>query len=121
MLYLVYPERRWEDVINSYKWFKERGANSLLCREELETSPYLCLEDVGGAKGRQLTPHNYYRRQDYPQCFKVCHMVSIFKISELKHLNDNLYNKNTNFYKIPQTTDVDTFDDLERYKNKYGS
>lgn len=121
MLYLVYPERKWEDVISSYRWYKEQGANSLLCREEPATHPYLCLQDVGGNKGRQLTPHNYYRRQDYPQCFKICHMISIFKTDELKNLNDNLYNENTKFYKIPRTIDVDTLDDLEEYRDKYVS
>ena len=44
-----------------------------------------------GGLGKQLVKHNLYRRQDYPKCFRICHMVSIFKSNQLKNLNNNLY------------------------------
>jgi len=121
MLYLTYPEREWKDIMHAYKWFVENQAKSLLCREEILTHPYLCLHDTGNNRGRQIVPHDYYRRQDYPKCFKICHMISIFKTIEIKNLNNNLYNENTLYYKIPQTIDVDTLSDLKKYKEKYDS
>ena len=116
MLYLTYPERKWLDIINVYKWYKEQKASSLLCKEELLVSPYLCMYDVGDNKGEQVISHNLYRRQDYPGCFKICHMITIFKTIELRNLNDNLYNSDTVFYKIPKALDVDTLKDYERIK-----
>ena len=118
MLYLTYPERKWDDVKKAYEWFKKQDAGSLLCREETFTHPFLCLYDIGDNKGRQITPHDLYRRQDYPLCFKTCHMISIFKTLELKNLNKNLYNENTIYYKTLEVVDVDTFDDLRRFKIK---
>ena len=116
MLYLTYPKRNWLDIINVYKWYKKEKASSLLCREELSVNPYLCMYDVGNNKGKQIIPHNFYRRQDYPECFKICHMITIFKTNELQNLNDNLYNGDTVFYKIPKALDVDTLKDYERIK-----
>jgi|TARA_E500000318_G_C3557634_1_gene211870 CMP-N,N'-diacetyllegionaminic acid synthase len=117
MLYLTYPERKWEDVLKAYEWFKESKALSLLCREEIDVSPYLFLKEEDNNKGSQLTPHDYYRRQDYPKCFKLCHMISIFKTNEIKNLNNNLYNKETLYYKISKTIDIDTPKDFEKYEN----
>jgi len=121
MLYLTYPERKWEDVLKAYEWFKCNKALSLLCREEIDVSPYLFLKEEDNNRGSQIVPHDYYRRQDYPKCFKICHMISIFKTNEIKNLNNNLYNKDTLYYKIPKVIDIDTLSDLEEFKNKHGS
>jgi CMP-N-acetylneuraminic acid synthetase len=121
MLYLTYPERKWSDIVGAYKLYKDTNSKSLLCREELEVSPYLCMHEVEGDKGRQITPHNLYRRQDYPKCFKLCHMVSIFNTNELQNLNKNLYNENTVFYKISKAIDVDTEHDLSKMREKNDS
>tara|TARA_R110002153_G_scaffold41144_3_gene117477 strand:- start:494 stop:1150 length:657 start_codon:yes stop_codon:yes gene_type:complete len=121
MLYLTYPEREWTDILSAYDLYKETNAKSLLCREELEVSPYLCMQDMGENKGKQIIPHNHYRRQDYPECFKLCHMISIFNTNELQNLNKNLYNTNTVFYKISQAIDVDTAHDLNKMREKNDS
>lgn len=114
MLYLTYPKRKWNDVTSALNWFSKTGAKSMLCREEVETHPYLCMQDIGGDRGRQLVEHDLCRRQDYPQCFKIHHTVAAFNVAEFENLNKNLYNKDTVFYKIPDILDVDTFDDFER-------
>tara|TARA_A100001515_G_scaffold144957_1_gene150937 strand:+ start:2816 stop:3460 length:645 start_codon:yes stop_codon:yes gene_type:complete len=117
MLYLTYPERSWEDITKAYKWFVEKKATSLLCREPLITHPFLCLYELDDHRGAQITEHDLYRRQDYPKCFKVSHVISIFKQKELKKLNKNLYNKETVYYKMAPALDVDTPEDYNKIKN----
>ena len=117
MLYLTYPDRRWEDVVKAYRWFLDKKSKSLLCREPVKSHPYLCMYEENNDKGKQLVKHNLYRRQDYPKCFRLCHMISIFKSNELKNLNNNLYNEDTNFYRISHAIDVDTPSDLEKLQH----
>ena len=74
-----------------------------------------------GLKGKQLTPHDLYRRQDYPKCFELSHFVSIFKVGELNKLNNNMYNDKTIFYKVRNIVDVDTLEDLNKFYDKNNS
>jgi N-acetylneuraminate synthase len=113
MLYLTYPNRTWSQVEEAYNWFKKESAKSLLCKEPTSTHPYVCLYDLEDNKGKQVVDHDLYRRQDYPECFKICHMVSIFKTKELENLNKNLYNDDTIYYEINKTLDVDTKEDID--------
>ena len=117
MLYLTYPDRQWETVMKAYEWFVSKNARSLLCREPVESHPYLCFYDIGGDKGKQIVEHDLCRRQDYPKCFKSSHLVSIFKATELKKLNKNLYNNNTLFFEVDAALDVDTPQDFEKIKS----
>ena len=117
MLYLTYPERSWQEVVIAYEWFIKRKAGSLLCREPLVTHPFLCLYELDDNRGSQIAGHDLYRRQDYPKCFKISHVISIFKQKELKSLNKNLYNDNTMYYKMPPALDVDTPEDYNKMKN----
>lgn len=115
MLYLTYPQRTWDDVNKAINFFNQNNAKSLLCKKEINgTHPYLYLLDVDGMYGKQLTPHNLYRRQDYPKVFELSHFISIFKVSELNNLNNNLYNDETIFYPIDNVIDVDTVNDLNK-------
>lgn len=119
MLYLTYPERTWEDVINAYDFFINCKSMSMLCKKEItSTHPYLYMYELEGNKGKQLVEHNLYRRQDYPKVFEISHFISIFKASELENLNLNLYNKNTVFYAIDNKIDVDTKEDLNKLYDK---
>ena len=120
MLYLTYPERTWEEVEEAISLFRKHSSRSLLCKKDLKISPFLCMiED--GLKGKQLTPHNLYRRQDYPKCFELSHFVSIFKVGELNKLNNNMYNDKTIFYKVKNIVDVDTLEDLNKFYDKNNS
>lgn len=120
MLYLTYPQRTWQQVLNAYRFFIKHHdmgiTNSLLCRKEIKTSPFLYLEESGakGLFGKQLKKHDLYRRQDYPTCFEISHFISMFTAGELYKLNNNLYNKSTVFYKIPDVVDVDYLVDLKK-------
>lgn len=116
MLYLTYPQRNWLDILGALEFFYQKTAKSLLCQKELNnTHPYLYLFDVGDFKGKQLVEHNLYRRQDYPRVFEISHFISIFNVSELENLNDNLYNNETVFYPIDNIIDVDTQNDLNKF------
>ncbi len=113
MLYLTYPKRTWKDVEKAYAWFLERDARSMLCKEEVETHPFMCLYELPNDKGGQVVSHDLYRRQDYPKCFRFCHMICIFDTDELKNLNKNLYNKDTVYYTIEHALDIDSGEDLK--------
>jgi CMP-N,N'-diacetyllegionaminic acid synthase len=116
MLYLTYPQRNWLDITNTLHFFNENGVKSLLCKKEINgTHPYLYLLETGNFMGKQLVEHNLYRRQDYPKVFEISHFISIFSVSELENLNDNLYNNNTIFYPIDDVVDVDTEKDLNKF------
>lgn len=117
MLYLTYPERTWLDINKAITFFNQNSGKSLLCKKEINsTHPYLYLLDIDGIRGKQLTPHNLYRRQDYPKVFELSHFICIFNVNELENLNNNLYNNETIFYGIDNVIDVDTMDDLEKLK-----
>ena len=113
MLYLTYPERTFEEVECALKFFFEYKAESLLCRKETKTHPYLCVYE----SGRQVVKHNKYRRQDYPKIYEISHYIAIVKVKKLKDLNNNIYNIDTFYYDIGDVIDVDTMEDLRRYEN----
>ena len=119
MLYVTYPDRKFEDVVNAMLFYLKNKASSLLCSKKLKVSPFLMMYDLGDFKGRQLVEHDLYRRQDYPKCFEISHYVSIFNKKELDSLNNNLYNDNTLFYPIDDVVDIDTVEDLEEYNAKH--
>jgi CMP-N-acetylneuraminic acid synthetase len=120
MLYLTYPERTWDDIIKAYDFFKLNNSKSLLCKKEIiGTHPYLYMLDVDDIRGKQLKKHNLYRRQDYPKVFEISHYISIFNTNEVKYLNNNLYNKETIYYKINNNIiDIDYISDLDKVIKK---
>ena len=73
----------------------------------------MCLLEGENNKGKQLIRHNLYRRQDYPKCFELSHYISIFNTEEVKKLNNNMYNEETDFFQIRKVVDVDTEEDLK--------
>ena len=93
MMYLPYPERTYDDIETIYKFFKDNDGVSLLCAEEPEIHPYRAFYSLEGHRGKKVIENDLYRRQDYPKCFKISHMISMFNANELKNLNMNLYNK----------------------------
>lgn len=116
MLYLTYPQRKWSDVVNAIKFFKDQKASSLLCREEIKTHPYVCLYEHEKFKGKQIVKHDLCRRQDYPKCFKICHNIAIFNCKEIHNLNSNIYNDDTIYFPIKTSLDIDTPLDLCKFK-----
>lgn len=115
VLYLTYPERKFEDIENARRFFLEKNADSLLCRKLPKSHPYLCFESLPGDRAKPVVSHNLYRRQDYPECFEVSHFISMFKSQKLNQLKDQLYNQNTIFYNIEDKIDVDHEEDFLKY------
>ncbi len=120
MLYVVYPTRKWGDVVKSYEYFIDNEAKSLLCKKPYDgIHPYLLMVE-DGINGKQITPHNLYRRQDYPKVFELTHYVTIFNIEELPKLNNNLYNEDTIYFTInnDDIIDIDTKKDVLKWKGQ---
>ena len=117
MLYLTYPERTYQDVIEAVDFYESNKAKSMLCSKEIKTSPFLMMYKEG-YRGKQIVKHNLYRRQDYPECFEISHFISIFSLQELKKLNKNLYNEDTLFFPIKEKIDIDTPIDLGKYEKQ---
>mgnify|MGYP003648316700 CR=1 FL=1 len=120
MLYLTYPERTWKDIQGCIEFFKNSSSSSLLCKKEIEQHPFLCMFNKEGNKGKQIVPHDLYRRQDYPECFEISHFICIFKQSQLNMLNKNMYNDDTTYYPIGRVVDVDTVQDLDNFEVNNG-
>jgi CMP-N-acetylneuraminic acid synthetase len=108
LLYLTYPQRTINDIINGVKVFFASGARSMLCRKEVKTHPYMCIFESGS----QVVKHDLYRRQDYPQVYEISHFLGVFYAGEIKVLNGNLYNMYTMFMDIEDKIDVDYEKDL---------
>ena len=121
MLYLTYPERTWSHIEEAFELFIEYYdmglCDSLLCRKEIKSHPYLYMYERGvdGMFGEQVVRHDEYRRQAYPPCFEISHYISIFTQSSINKLNRNLYSRDTIFFRIPDVIDVDTKIDLARF------
>lgn len=97
MLYTVYPNRDWGLVESIMDYYEKSGSKSLLCKKEYNgVHPYLMIHE----NGQQLVNHDLYRRQDYPKIYEQSHLVTIFDISELPNLNENLYNNKTIYFPI---------------------
>ncbi len=119
MLYLTYPERTWSDVNRAIAIYKCNEIKSLLCKKKLAVSPFLTLKSEPDNRGSQLFYHDMYRRQDYPECFEISHFISIFRSDEIEKLNNNLYNKDTYFLDILDSTiDIDEQKDLDRFEKR---
>ena len=117
-LYLTYPERTWSDVELAISFFNNKNSQSLLCKKEISVSPYLMMYELDNSKGEQVIRHNLCRRQDYRPCFEISHFISIINKKYAYNLNNNLYNKKTDFMLINDVVDIDKEADLERFNEK---
>jgi CMP-N-acetylneuraminic acid synthetase len=119
MLYLTYPERRWNDVESAISLFQQKNIKSLLCKKEVEQSPYLMMYELPGNLGEQVIEHNLCRRQEYRKCFELSHYMCILRLTELRKLNNNLYNSATYFMKTGNTKDIDYKEDWIRNEQQF--
>jgi CMP-N-acetylneuraminic acid synthetase len=108
MLYLTYPDRNWSLIENAIEHFDKKKPMSMLCRMKPITHPYLCIDE----DGKKIIDHDLYRRQDYPEVYEMSHCIFISYSGEIKNLDNNLYNEETEFFHIPRMRDVDTIEDL---------
>lgn len=112
-LYPTYPGRLLDEIIKFEEFYHKHKLTSALCKEDVKTHPYLCLHEEG-IYSSTINGHNLYRRQDYPDCFKVSHYLVLTRVSEIKDLTSQLYNNKTGFYYIDEKLDVDYAADLDK-------
>jgi CMP-N,N'-diacetyllegionaminic acid synthase len=115
LLYLVYPDRKWNDIERGIAFIEEKKASALLCRKEIELTPYLMMFEEENNKATKVINHDLSRRQDYKKCFSLSHYVAIFKSKELYSLDTNLWNRDTIFLSIDSWVDIDTRENLEDF------
>jgi len=115
LLYLVYPDRKWADIARGMSFIEEKNASSLLCRKEIELTPYLMMFEEEDNKATKVINHDLSRRQDYRKCFSLSHYVAIFKSKELYLLDTNLWNRDTIFLSIDSWVDIDTRENLDDF------
>jgi CMP-N-acetylneuraminic acid synthetase len=115
LLYLTYPERKWEDVEKIYGVFNKIDEKSLVCCEQVEEHPYLCFHEKDDNKAELIVDHKFYRRQDYPSCIRLSMFVSCYNPEIVDDLHDLMFEKETYFYKLENhKVDVDY---LEQFLN----
>lgn len=119
MLYTVWPERTFEMIENVFNVFLKQKVDSLLCSTKVKTHPYMTFYDKGDNLGELVVKHKFYRRQDYPKCFVINHLVTIFKCGIIKKLNTQFYNNKTYFHPVDELINIDSQVDLEKYNLKY--
>lgn len=115
LLYVTYPERKFGDVEKAIQFYKRHDAKSMLCKQEPQSHPYLCMYEEDNHRGSQIVEHDLYRYQDYPNVFELSHYIAITQVGELDNVNPNLYNGETIYYSIDSVIDVDHPTDLQKY------
>ena len=116
MLYLTYPRRTWDDIMEFYRVFTKNNRAPIICKKKIINHPYLCFYEMCDNKGKQVIQHDLYRRQDYPACFQICHFLFSCKTEDLGKLNLNLYHENMYFHEIEESKclDIDTQQDFQK-------
>ena len=115
LLYLVYPDRKWVDIERGMNFIEQNNASAMLCRKEIELTPYLMMFEEENKKATKVIDHDLSRRQDYRKCFSLSHYVAIFKSKELYSLDTNLWNRDTIFLSIDSWVDIDTRENLDDF------
>lgn len=114
LLYLTSPGRTHNDITRAFTLFHNSNASSLVCRTPAKSSPYMCIY----ADGSPVIQHDFYRRQDYPECFEIRHHVAIYKVLEIGKLNKQLYNSDTVWLDISDPIDIDFEKDYLNYQEE---
>lgn len=117
LLPLTYPQRTYENIQEVIDFYDQHGCDSVVTRKDVKEHPYLSFYAIGDHKGKLVVDHTLYRRQDYPTCFQMQHVVVVCKVGILEKLDSQLVYENTYFYTLKNFVDVDTVDDLERFKS----
>ena len=119
MLYTVWPERTFGMIEKIFDIFLGEKVDSLLCSTEVKTHPYMTFYLKDDNKGEPVVKHDFYRRQDYPECFVINHLVTIFKSGTIRYLNTQFYNDKTYFHPVDELINIDSRVDLEEFNLKY--
>ena len=115
LLYLTSPSRTWDDIERALRFMIVNNASTLLCKKSLEYTPYLFFYKEENNTGSKVIQHDFCRRQDYRECFEVSRFIGIFTASEVKHLDTNLWKRDTIFMPIDNKADIDCLVDLNQF------
>jgi len=119
LLYLTYPERTWEDIMEIYEFFRNSTSDSLVCADEIKQHPYLCFYKKNDLRAELIVKHDFYRRQDYPDCLKLSMFVACYKARVVEKLHPLCMEDDTVFYNLERTkVDVDNKTDLDSVYEK---
>lgn len=120
LLYLTYPQRTWDDVQKITTFFHDNDGTALSCCLDVADHPYLCFTEGEQHTGIPVVAHDYYRRQDYPRCFRLSLFVGIFRVFQLAALNNLLVCKDTIFYKLSKSIiDIDNQIDMINFQHAH--
>ena len=107
MLYVVWPYRTFDLIQAALKEYLLSSSRSLLCATPVKSHPYMTFRWVERNRGEPVVKHQLFRRQDYPECFVINHIVTIFDVGELASLNEQLYNSHTFFFPVREELNID--------------
>tara|TARA_Y100000310_G_C20433433_1_gene692581 strand:- start:69 stop:710 length:642 start_codon:yes stop_codon:yes gene_type:complete len=115
VLYPTFPQRTYDDIMSSILFLEKNNLKSCTGKHKLKHHPYLSLEKTSGIFAKRAIDHTLYRRQDYPECFGLCHIVYVAIASEFKNVDNQLLNKDTGYRWVDDAIDVDYEKDLLQY------
>jgi len=119
LLYLTYPQRTWDDIQTIYDIFLNCGQDSLACSEKVSEHPYLCFYKKDNNRGKLLIDHKLYRRQDYPECFKLSMFVACYTPDAVDKLHCLMFKEDTHFHQLSShKVDVDYIDQFLAVSDK---
>jgi CMP-N-acetylneuraminic acid synthetase len=120
VLYPTYPFRtpgHLEAMIDFF--LSEENCCSIIGLKDPDTHPFLCMKQTPGNALEQYVEYDmneYYRRQDYPECYELTAWAMIISTHHLDELNTQMIGPSTRGYKIPpdvKIVDIDTALDFE--------
>lgn len=98
ILFPTFPQRTFKDIEETLSFLDTNKLKSCTGKRVIDDNhPYLCFETKDKILGNKVVDHPFYRRQDYPDCFGLCHLVCIAKASEVYNLDDLLVNSETGY------------------------
>lgn len=110
---VLYPTFPFRSVSNLSaiveRYLAEGDCDSLIGMVAPATHPYLCatLTDRGRVKTfLEYDVNKYYRRQDYPKCYKFSAWALIINADRINNLNAQLMSDNTAGYVVPPEINV---------------
>lgn len=120
VLYPTYPFRTAAHLDATIEFFLgQEECSSIIGLKEPATHPYLCMNEATDGSLTQYTQYDmneYYRRQDYPECFELSAWAMVISPRHIDDLNTQMIGPTTRGYKIPSqvnVVDIDTAHDFE--------
>jgi len=114
----TFPQRTFADIKAGLDFFNKFELSSCVGRKKVIDSfhPYLCIKEKDLIFGTQIVKHDFFRRQNYPECFVLCHFMCISRVSEINNLTGLLINENTGYIEYDSSIiDVDYKEDYIKY------